>query len=560
MPRRAFVKKAGKERKTTMKNKILIAFTAILILIPTVLMFVFYEPPFESLTEKPDMITSVQVIKPDGQTLQITDRTQTDATLKLINSEEKADSIPDDALGATMFKISLTGAGRTESYSVFMDINKLQGVYFYNDADRQAYRVQAENARNFAAFEFADFLYTSELPILSVSGKTVKPYEFEWKYKNIKNDYLDLDVAVSDTTEDIGTVSAGDLDILFSRVPLDADVYITVKEGDKNPVKRSYAEFTGVYPDSPTECEFELEAQWRESDGVNGVGSGKYRFKATVNASPDFKIWTTTLELSGQPYVEKGGIIVVAARNIDPAKLKFSSTPKLCSDPVFYTDGEVSYAVIPTTYNTEPGEYEICFEYEIKRSTYTVTVSDKEYNAKNFTFKESTIEKYINDENITSLLKLINGTTSAQSSNKWLAGNDFLFPTYRQDYKTGYGNPIHFNGEMTEYCHVGIDSRLLDDEYATAMADGKIVYAGVDAIWGGVIVIDHGLGIRSWYTRLDIEDVQVGQTVQQGQKLAKGDDSGFGDDYRMHCSVTVQGSFVSPLWLIENGIQLPNWQ
>lgn len=543
-----------------MKNKFLITLTVIVILIPTVLMFVFYEPPFESLTEKPELVEQALVVMPDGNEHAVTDPVYVDGIIKLLSSEEKADSVPEEALGATMFKIKLDGNGKSETYSVFMDINALQAVYYYNDADRQAYRVQAETARNFAAMDFADFLYTSEIPTFTVSGNTIKPCEFVWRYKNVKDDYLELDVPVYDKIDDIGTVTAGDLDMIFSRVPLDADVYITVAQAGEEGVKRPYSEFEGVYPDEPTKYDFTVEVQWREVDGVNGVGNGKYRFTATVNASPDFKIWTTTLELSGQPYVEKGGIIVVAARNVDTSKLKLTSEPRLCDDPVFYTDGEISYAILPTTFKTTPGDYAVTIEYEVKKSTYTVTVSDKEYNAKDFAYKDSTIAKYINDENVSALLKLINGVTQAQSSKTYLAREDFLFPTYRQDYKTGYGNPIFFAGEATDYYHVGIDSRILDDEYATAVADGKIVYAGEDAIWGGVIVIDHGLGIRSWYTRLDVSEVTVGTEVKQGDELAKGDDSGFGDDYRMHCSITVEDSFVSPLWLIENGIRLPTWQ
>ena len=145
-----------------------------------------------------------------------------------------------------------------------------------------------------------------------------------------------------------------------------------------------------------------------------------------------------------------------------------------------------------------------------------------------------------------------------ESSSKWLGEKEILFPTREQSYITGYGNPIKFNGEESPYVHAGIESRLYKGSYATAMASGKIAYVGEDTLFGGFIVVDHGLGIRSWYTRLDITGINVGDEVTQGQKLAPNDGSGFGETTkRLFSAVSVGDSFVSPTWLIENGFELP---
>ncbi len=46
----------------------------------------------------------------------------------------------------------------------------------------------------------------------------------------------------------------------------------------------------------------------------------------------------------------------------------------------------------------------------------------------------------------------------------------------------------------------------------------------------------------------------VGQSVAQGDLIAKSNDSGFGDASRVHFGVSVGRTFVSPLWVLENGI------
>ncbi len=542
-----------------MKNKFLVAVMVVILFIPTVVAFISYNPPFTTLAESPNMIQSA-VIEPTGITpVTINEKAKLDVVSKFLLGEQ-VQSIPEEVLMFPMFKITLNGKNTSETYSVYMNLQKMNEIYYYNTADEVPYRIPTESGRAFAALNEAAFLYTWEIPTLTVGGVKIDPCEFSWRYKNIKDEYVQSEVPVTEEVKNIGTVYSGDLGILFSRKPLDADVYVTVTPENGESVKRPFAEFTGVYPNETTKYTFEIEVQWREEDGVNGVGNGKYRFACTVKASADFKIWTTTLEITGQPYVEKGGVAVLAARNTDVSKLKFESSPKLCESPKFYTIGDVSYAIIPTTYATNPGTYEVSLEYGEKRSTYTITVTDREYNDKNFSLKSSTIEKYITEENVNALKTLISSVCEYESYSEWHAEDKMLFPTERQDYKTGYGNPIYFRGEKTEYFHIGIDSRLYKGDSATAMASGKIVFAAESEIWGGVVVIDHGCGVRSWYARLDVSDVTVGDEVKQGDEIAKGDESGFGEDDRIHCSVSVGDVFVSPLWLIENGIQLPTWE
>ena len=87
-----------------------------------------------------------------------------------------------------------------------------------------------------------------------------------------------------------------------------------------------------------------------------------------------------------------------------------------------------------------------------------------------------------------------------------------------------------------------------------AILSGTVVYVGETAIHGGTIVIDHGNGVRSWYCRVNTDLVTTGQSVKQGDLIAKTNDSGFGDASRMHLGVSVGETFVSPLWILDNGL------
>lgn len=542
-----------------MKNKFLTVVLIIVLFIPSVIAVLSYNPPFDKLSDNSAMIVSVTVESSTGERSEITD----EETIKVVSTllkGEKVDAIPDEAFKFNSFKAILKGEDITEEYSVYMNVEKLEDIYFYNNEDKIPYRATAEHGRNFASLDLASFLYGYDVPVFTAGdGRTViSPSEFSWRYKNIKGDYVQSNITTTDEIADIGRVASGDLGISFTRKPLDTDVYITMTDEAGNSVTRPFNEFSGVYPETETTYTFKLDVQWKEEEGTTGVGGGSYMFRATVKAAPSFNIWTTMLEHTGQPYLEKGGVIIIGGVNVDPSKVEFTSEPALGTSPKFYTDGDVSYAVIPTTYNTEAGNYTVTVKQGVISATYDVTVLDKEYNRKDINVKEAVLEEYMTNENVSALKTLMGEIMGGESSSKWLGEDKLRFPTSEQSYIVGYGNPIEFDGEESEYTHAGIESRLYKGDCATAMASGKIVYAGVDKLFGGFIVVDHGLGVRSWYTRLDISGVNVGDEVTQGQELAPNDGSGFGENSkRTFSAVSVGDTFVSPLWLIENGFVLP---
>ncbi len=542
-----------------MKNKFLATVLIIILFVPTVLAFLSYNPPFDKLTDNSSLIVSAEVETPTGEKID----TEDGETIKILSAllkGEKVDAIPDEAFRFNLFKAILKGENITEEYSVYMNVERLEDIYFYNDSDKVPYRAKAEDGRNFASLELASFLYTYDVPVFTAGeGNTViSPSEFTWRYRNVKGDYVDSKIPTSSEIADIGRVSAGDLGMLFTRKPLDTDVYITMTEDDGTSVTRPFNEFTGIYPEHETAYTVKIDVQWREEEGAIGVGSGSYVFRATVKASPSFNIWTTMLEHTGQPFVEKGGVIIIGGANVDPSKVEFSSEPSLGAVPKFYSDGENAYAVIPTTHDTQAGKYTITLKCGAISSTYDVNILDKEYVTKEIDIKKSTLEEYMTDANVSALKTLMGEIMNGESSSKWLGEEKILFPTREQSYITGYGNPIKFNAEESSYIHAGIESRLYKGSYATAMASGKVAYVGTDTLFGGFIVVDHGLGVRSWYTRLDITGINVGDEVTQGQKLAPNDGSGFGETTkRLFSAVSVGDTFVSPTWLIENGFVLP---
>jgi murein DD-endopeptidase MepM/ murein hydrolase activator NlpD len=81
---------------------------------------------------------------------------------------------------------------------------------------------------------------------------------------------------------------------------------------------------------------------------------------------------------------------------------------------------------------------------------------------------------------------------------------------------------------------------------AVAFGPGEVVRAGPSPT-GGLVVIDHGRGIRSAYAHLRSVDVHVGQLVNAGHALGIiGDNPLDHDPAHLHFSVTVNGRDTNP--------------
>ena len=103
----------------------------------------------------------------------------------------------------------------------------------------------------------------------------------------------------------------------------------------------------------------------------------------------------------------------------------------------------------------------------------------------------------------------------------------------RTDYKTGfiwptvgrvsgvYGSQRILNGQPRRP-HYGIDIAAPEGTPVLAPADGVVTLAHPDTYFnGGLIALDHGHGLSSWFSHLSVLLVQNGDRVKQGDKIAE---------------------------------------
>jgi murein DD-endopeptidase MepM/ murein hydrolase activator NlpD len=100
----------------------------------------------------------------------------------------------------------------------------------------------------------------------------------------------------------------------------------------------------------------------------------------------------------------------------------------------------------------------------------------------------------------------------------------FLDPVYRpaQGRISGvYGSQRYFNGEPRRP-HFGLDIANKTGTPVYAPVSGTVVFADKDLYYsGGTLIIDHGHSVTSTYIHLSKLDVEIGQRLQRGDKIAE---------------------------------------
>lgn len=119
-----------------------------------------------------------------------------------------------------------------------------------------------------------------------------------------------------------------------------------------------------------------------------------------------------------------------------------------------------------------------------------------------------------------------------------------------------YGTRRVYLGQGTDlqinWWHTGLDFGGGDGLAITAPAAGRVIFAGPLVVRGNATVIDHGWGVYSGFWHQSAIQVQVGQTVQQGEVIGLVGGTGRVTGAHLHWELWVNGIQVDPLdWLIQ---------
>lgn len=141
-----------------------------------------------------------------------------------------------------------------------------------------------------------------------------------------------------------------------------------------------------------------------------------------------------------------------------------------------------------------------------------------------------------------SLLNLRTGTHAFWTNSfKYPVANPFVTDDYGYQRQTG----------MYSIAHKGIDFRAAEGTPVFAMNRGVVRLTQTGRNYGKTIVVDHGLGLQTFYMHLSKISVNEGELVLPGQVIGISGQTGYAEKPHLHVTVRMNEVSIDPKKFLE---------
>ncbi len=260
-----------------------------------------------------------------------------------------------------------------------------------------------------------------------------------------------------------------------------------------------------------------------------------------------------TITLSSQD-LKQGEYIKVIFDNVTNQDLKITNNiaPPINNEIYFHNDK--AYAFIPIPLTTRVGSYEIIiFEDSVLLQKYDITIVEDDFEVQNLTISEDTLKKTQTEEARQLYREAMKKARSYNLGIRFYE-DKFIMPTLGR-LTTGFGVKRYVNNSTTPSHHHGIDIANETGTPIKTPASGMVTYAGFFPSGGNYIVIDHGMGLFTYYAHLDSFAVEELAIVKQGDIIGYMGTTGFSTGPHLHFAISLKEIFINP-WLFVNREEL----
>jgi len=529
--------------KISPKQIAVVILCVIIALIPTYIAITYYLIESNSVDENYE----VTVTDNNGKFISLTDEEVTDVAEAVIRMNEKlyaAGNLAITSLGEKYYTITIESDSHSASYRYYFTTNKNEKT-IVRDTEGRYYYLEYSDAKKFLSLPCAHIFYESAIPpALSIfGGRDILPYEGKWEYKNVNGSSANVGLEL--TENDMTYAMNSSTKLSFSTAPDKCTVKLTDASGSLIGNYTSLDAIPYERLDSESLC-FEIYAEW--SDSKEAYGYAKYRFFSTVGEAPEFSINKTV--------AESGGFFIIRVTNVSaPNKIEFSSTPSINYTPYFFKVNENAYAFIPIDKDLNAPET-YTFNLAYGETVYSVNVNvtqrnvlERDYDNLQIHRTDAAIEEY------RGLLSAVGGNCDADfyTEEKFL-DYDTVFSDEVAGIRLGFGHKRRPSNGDAEFRLDGVDYYMEKGTNVTAIGSGKVVYVGEAALLGKFVVIDHGMGLKTWYCTLSEAKCEMGATVKKGDVIGVSGSTGYTNSNGVYLITTLRDLPVCPYFLQEKGI------
>jgi len=503
-------------------GRIFLCALLIVILLPSVFILINYvkesrQSPFEqrriltvSLYHEDTLIA-----KETGDAMQPKDDSLFSILFSLRQNLTPIDKLPDNVKDKTMLRISLEENDVTTNYRCYFDLSNQKSVCL-DDAEN-AFSIAEDDAEAFLCSSYSQMLYKSATPpeLYTTANDMVTPAGVQWLYRNYDGIFVNAtDIATQSKILTYGM--AGSLELRFTADPDRCTV--TIFRDDEVLYRDiSHQKLPEITVDTGSTLRLQVTAEWADKLDTPFRGSMQYDFYIVVRDRAQISLDKTSLTT--------GQYALIRCENVPYAdRIQFACSPDLGYTPEFFQSGNTAYALLPFATALSAGDYEISITYGATVVKETVTLK-KSQNVLSFTspLTHEQVQNRLGESAISEWNALRYSLRHITIDHIFFRGSFTDYTESGSSIVYRFGAPLFFTESEYALTAEGMEYTTKNKGgSAIPVANaGQVIWAGHIAHLGNLVVVEHGLGLRTWYAGLSEIDVREGDALQKGQSVGK---------------------------------------
>lgn len=262
----------------------------------------------------------------------------------------------------------------------------------------------------------------------------------------------------------------------------------------------------------------------------------KYVFSVSVELKPIIHL----PELSST----QGSILYFQIDNV-PMNSKISVESDFSESTILQKDNTIIF-YIPMWYAAEVKEYPLNIYLNDDVYEYLIDLNEYEFRELHFTVPTTTVSSTVGNPNAApEYREIIYPTYESAVDNVYWNGN-FILPVEGARISSNFGDKRFVNNATTPTRHVGIDYAIDCGTDVLASNGGKVIVAYNLIMIGNTVVIDHGLGLKTYYEHMQDLNVKVGDIVEKGDIIGHVGTTGYSTGCHLHFQSMVMNQSFNP--------------
>lgn len=309
------------------------------------------------------------------------------------------------------------------------------------------------------------------------------------------------------------------------------------------------------------ETELEISNQehsWIQSsdEPIRFEKSGEYTLKFIQNFKDEIHQFYVDFYVDIQPSIDidlsditQGQVLRIDIHDVletDTITVESHFMPSLI---YHYNDQAVLF--LPIAYREEAKLYPLLIKVNDLDYAYELNVQAYDFKEIHFTVPQSTVSSTVGNQDAVIEYRTVIYPTYESAQTKLYFMEPFIMPVENARISSTFGEMRFVNDTTTPTRHAGIDYAIECGTPVYASNAGYVEVAQFLTMIGNTIVIDHGLGLKTYYEHMEDIVIQPGEWVERGQLMGHVGTTGYSTGCHLHFQAMIKNQSFNPDFLYQ---------